>query len=239
MNILVVNDDGITASGIIRLSRMACRLGRVWVVAPDSQCSAMSQKLTINSTISVRPAEFPVDAVEGAWSVSGTPADCVKLALTKLLPVRPDIVFSGINLGYNSGYDIVYSGTVGAAMEALMSGIPAMAFSTDFTGVYDVVDEYLESTTREVLSKPISGSEIWNINFPGIPLNELKGTLYDRVPAACAFYENSYTPVETGEDGSETFKITGMPFGHSPKGTDVEAILNGYISIGTIRNMIL
>ena len=105
MRILVVNDDGIEAAGIVRLAAMAKELGEVWVVAPDAQCSAMSQRITVRGELQLQKRDdFPVDGVE-AYSLSGTPADCVKVAVEYLMKeVLPDIVFSGINKGYNVGY---------------------------------------------------------------------------------------------------------------------------------------
>ena len=102
MRILVVNDDGITSEGIRGAQQLAARFGEVWVVAPDDQCSAMSQKITVRGDMKVKRIDFPVPAVQ-AYSVGGTPADCVKAALYHLMPERPDIVFSGINYGYNCG----------------------------------------------------------------------------------------------------------------------------------------
>ena len=119
MRILIVNDDGIRSSGLISLARMAVELGEVWVAAPESQCSAMSHRISVFGAVGVQPEpDFPVNGVK-AYSISGSPADCVKVALAYIMKERPDVVFSGINNGYNVGIDILYSGTVGAAMEAL------------------------------------------------------------------------------------------------------------------------
>ena len=130
MKILIVNDDSISAPGIAVLAKAAAQIGEVTVVAPAEQCSALSQKLTLRETLSVeRVKDFPVD-VKAAWKVGGTPVDCVKVALDYILKEKPDLVLSGINNGYNVGFDIAYSGTLGAAFEAVRNGIPAMAFST-------------------------------------------------------------------------------------------------------------
>ena len=129
MKILIVNDDSITAPGIEKLAKAASCLGEVWVVAPEEQCSALSQKLTLREQLTVRKVEdFPVD-VAGAYAVGGTPVDCVKVALTYILKEKPDYVFSGINDGYNVGYDISYSGTLGAAFEAVKNGIDLVYIS--------------------------------------------------------------------------------------------------------------
>lgn len=133
--ILIANDDGIGAEGIARLAAAALPFGRVFVAAPDTQCSGMSQKLTIRGELSVTEAPFPVP-VEAAWAVGGTPADCVKAAIKALLPVRLDVVLTGINRGYNAGFDIAYSGTVGAALEAVMNGAcPPLPFPRARTAI--------------------------------------------------------------------------------------------------------
>lgn len=237
MRILVVNDDGIAAGGILRLAKAAAALGEVWVVAPAGQCSAMSHCITVQGQFEVQTKQFPVDGVR-AYSVSGTPADCVKTALRCLMPERPDVVFSGINCGYNAGLDLLYSGTVGAAMEALSNGIPAIAFSSEMNGVYDVVDEYLLPIIRELLDKPLPANELWNVNFPGCALSELKGILRERVPAQTPFYRDHYD-MEELEEGTFRLTASGIPIRKGEEGTDIAAVLANYISIGTVRNGIL
>ena len=117
MRILVVNDDGIQAPGIRKLAELARQFGEVTVAAPKHQCSGMSHRITVDAGLEIARVDFPVEGVE-AYSIDGTPADCVKVAISNIMKEKPDIVFSGINRGYNIGYDILYSGTVGAAMEA-------------------------------------------------------------------------------------------------------------------------
>ena len=150
MRILIVNDDGIKAPGIRKLAELSMQLGEVWVVAPKSQCSAMSQRITLFEDIEVTPECYDVDGVR-AYSVGGTPADCVKVALEFLMPEKPDVVFSGINSGYNTGIDILYSGTVGAAMEALANGIRSFAFSNKNDTSWETADAYLISIVKELL----------------------------------------------------------------------------------------
>ncbi len=237
MRILVVNDDGIMAPGICRLAEMARELGEVWVAAPDGQCSAMSQRITVHRDLKITRVSFPVADVS-AYSVSGTPADCVKVALTHILPGKPDVVFSGINGGYNAGIDLLYSGTVGAAMEALTQGIPAIAFSCQHEGDYEVVDAYLSSITKELLAQKLPANEIWNVNFPGCSLQELKGILRDRKPAQTQFYLDHYEKKEQ-PDGSIALYAAGRPVTEGEEGTDIGAVLSNYISIGTVRNAVL
>lgn len=239
LKILVVNDDGISSPGIERLAENAVKFGEVWVVAPANQCSAMSQKLTIFDNMELKRVDFHVP-VAAAYSLNGTPVDCVKVAVKMLLPEKPDVVFSGINFGYNAGMDIAYSGTVGATMEAAINGIPAIAFSSAHDGSFDVTDKYIEQITEELLNSPLPRGQVWNVNFPGCPLSEYKGILRDRKIAQLCFFENCYE-LKKREDGGEEF----VPYSDlpetalAPEGTDIHALLNGYISIGTIKSMVV
>jgi len=238
MRILIVNDDGISAPGIRKLVQIAVLFGEVWVVAPKEQCSAMSHRITVNGEIQVVKEGFEVKDVKAAYSVKGTPADCVKIALKYLLPERPDIVFSGINNGYNAGLDISYSGTVGAAMEALLNKIPAIAFSSELEGDYKITDQYLFQVISELLKEPIAKNEIWNVNIPCGEIKECKGVLKERIPAQEQFYADNY---EKTDLTINSFALTacGIPAEDAKDGTDMRAVLDGYISIGKIRNTIL
>ena len=242
MRILVVNDDGIQAEGIKHLARMACKLGEVWVVAPESQCSAMSQRITIRSEMVVRKVDFEVEGVK-AYSLSGTPADCVKVALLNLMPQKPDIVFSGINFGYNAGYDILYSGTVGAAYEALANKVPAIAFSMESTDNYEVVDKYIYPITQELLYKNASMdkvplNQLWNVNFPGCSLEKCKGILWDRVPANCQYYADCYEETAIDEKAVRLMG-GGIQVKDAPQGSDIKALIDNYISIGIVKNAVI
>ena len=237
MKILVTNDDGIKAEGIERLARMARNLGEVWVVAPKEQCSAMSQRITVHADLMVRPETFPVEGVH-AYSVSGTPADCVKVALMYLLPEKPDIVFSGINVGYNIGFDIAYSGTVGAAMEAIMEGVPAIAFSNESNGVYEVAEAHMLAVTKDLMGREIAKNEIWNVNFPGCPIEKYKGILEEQQIAQSQFYLDNYSR-EDYEDGSFRLSAAGLPVTEGAEGSDMWAVLEGYISVGKIQSQVL
>ncbi len=236
MRILVVNDDGIAFGGIRELVSLAKDFGQVTVVAPASQCSAMSQRITVSGELEVKREEFPVEDVE-AYSVSGTPADCVKVALECLMDEKPDLIFSGINEGYNIAYDIVYSGTVGAAMEGIMHGVKSIAFSLESHTSYDVVRAYFKEVTELILKRDISIHEIWNVNFPGCSPEEVRGILFDRKPAASTFYGEKLQ-LEMDENGCGRAKLSFDFSKATPKGTDMEAVNNNYISIGKVRNLI-
>ena len=235
--ILLVNDDGIEAEGLRRLAEMAASLGEVWVVAPDRQCSAMSHKLTLYESMPLWEERFPVP-VAGAWRLGGTPADCVKVALGHLLSFRPDYVFSGINRGWNAGYDVAYSGTVAAAMEAVMQGVPAIAFSTEYPENYETAERCLPALASELMARSPGRGAIWNVNFPGCPLHLLKGVLYDRRVAPLQLYADGFVP-ERGEDGGLRLWQRGGRVDPAllPEGTDLAALSAGYVSVGRLRSM--
>ena len=241
MKILVVNDDSINAPGIVLLAKAAMEFGEVTVVAPSNQCSAMSSKLTIRGSLRVDKVEdFPVP-VKAAYKVNGTPVDCVKVALHYILEEKPDYVFSGINDGYNVGYDIAYSGTLGAAFEAVMQGIPAMAFSNTMNEPMNIAEKYLTSIIQELIEKGQGRGEVWNVNFPSVDPSEFKGILRDRPVAGVPVYQEKYIP-EINDDGSTTLVISGHPLPVEesvPEGTDVDAVMHDYISIGKVKSVVL
>ena len=141
--ILITNDDGIDADGLVRLARAAVEFGEVWVVAPDSQRSAMSHGVTLRESIQVWKVDFPVPGVH-AYACVGKRADCVRIGVLNIVPGKPDHVFSGINYGYNVATDIQYSATAGAAFEAAFQKIHTIAFSEDSCEIQDVTYRYLK-----------------------------------------------------------------------------------------------
>lgn len=241
MKILVVNDDGIASSGIEMLARLAKNFGSVTVVAPDRQCSGMSQRLTFDSDYPVRPYCFPVEGVE-AYSVGGTPVDCVRAALGHVLAREPDIVFSGINSGYNIGRDIAYSGTVGAALEALMSGVPAIAFSQGFSLDHRLVEENIPAIIKELILSEITDKEIWNVNFPVCQPEQLRGILRDRTIAKAGHCNGELRSIQN-EDGQYLRQLL-TDEGKIPRSlfsadSDMYAVYNNYISIGKVSSCVL
>ena len=207
--ILITNDDGIEAPGILLLAELAREFGEAVVVAPSSQCSAMSQRLTLKQEMEIRAREdFPVDGVK-AWSLDGTPADCVKIAL-RILSVKPDLVFSGINEGFNTGFD-------------------------ENCRNYSAVRAHMAELTEELLQKEIERNAFWNINFPACDAGELKGIEYDRRPAEMQLYADNI-PQKHYPDGRRTVMEWGVPVGpdEAPEGTDIHAVLHGKISVGKV-----
>lgn len=181
MEILITNDDGIYAPGLAALYQELSLLGKVAVVAPESEQSAVGHAISLNQPLRVR--RIALDGGVPGWAVSGTPADCVKIALAELLPRPPDLVVSGINLGPNVGINVLYSGTVSAATEASILGVRGVAFS---------LNTYREpnfpraaALARELLSRllPWSGwtpAICLNINLPDLPPEDIRGIRFTR-----------------------------------------------------------
>ena len=172
MNILISNDDGFQAPGIVALYEALKDLGRVEVVAPEHNNSAKSNALTLHSPLYVS------EASNGFRYVNGTPADCVHIALTGLLDYKPDLVVSGINNGANMGDDTIYSGTVGAAMEGYLFGIPAIAFSQveKGWGHIDAAAAKARELVQQMLAQHPAVGAPWllNVNIPNQPVDHIK-----------------------------------------------------------------
>ena len=232
--ILVSNDDGISSEGIVRLAALAKKYGEVWVVAPSRQYSAMSHAATFWEPVDVWPSDFPVEGVH-AYATSGTPADCVSIGLTAVVPGGPDVVFCGINTGFNMASDIQYSATVGAAMEAANHHFHTIAFSESHTGRHSVTDRYIDQIMGELIDKPLNRNEIWNVNFPDCPVDECKGIMYDCAVSQDDFYAGGYDVV--GRDGDKISYIVNFARNwKATEGTDLWAIINNFVSVGKVKN---
>ena len=234
--ILITNDDGITADGLLRLVKVAKEYGEVWVVAPDGERSASSHCINIRTPMDVYPYDYPVEGVK-AFSCSGTPADCVRVGSLAVMPEKPDVVFSGINKGFNAGTDIQYSGTCGAALEASFQGYHAIAVSEGFEGIHDVTEKYLKQIIDEIIDNKLEFGQIWNVNLPNIPLEECKGILWDRTVSTGLFFKDSYKVIEELPDGGKRYLVDGKKVKISEEGSDLRAIFNGYVSVGIVTNI--
>src|ERR1044072_5809734 len=172
MNLLVTNDDGILAPGLALLAEVCREVGNVTVIAPDREQSGTSHSLTLHRPL--RPTRRP----DGAWQGDGTPTDCVMLAIQALMPERPDFVFSGVNHGPNMGEDVLYSGTVSAAMEAVTLGVPGIGISF-VGGQLETMASYrdlLVMLVRRITSLPsFPEHTLLNVNLPNIPASEVRG----------------------------------------------------------------
>ena len=235
MRILITNDDGIEADGIIRLAKAALKFGEVWVVAPSGQRSASSHSITLRTSIEVCRADFPVEGVE-AFAISGTPADCVRVGVRALLPQKPDLILAGINYGYNVGTDVQYSGTIGAAMEGMFQGIRSVAFSEGTEGKPDITDEYLEKLLAEAIDMPVGELEIVSVNIPAVSREEFKGILRDRTVSRNFVFDDHYEKKDASE-GKASYMVAGEFCDHAEDKSDLRAVLDGYISIGRVRNI--
>lgn len=232
--ILVTNDDGIDSDGIVRLVKTAAKFGEVWVVAPCKQYSAMSHSATFWTPIDVWPVDFPVEGVH-AFATSGTPSDCICVALNAVLPFKPDVVFCGINAGYNIASSIQYSGTCGAAFEASNQGFHTIAFSEYHEGTHEVTDKYIEEIASVLIDKPLGVNEIWNVNFPGCSLEECKGIKYGCVVSPVPFFSGGYKEIK--KDGDKiTYMIDYKPVWEAEEGTDLRALIDNYVAVGKVKN---
>lgn len=237
MKILITNDDGIRADGIIRLARVAKEFGDVWVVAPESQRSAASHSITLHSEIDIYPCEdFPVEGVH-AYYCSGTPGDCVRVGGLNVMPERPEVVLSGINYGYNCASDIQYSATCGAAFEAAFQGYHAIALSEGACDCHQVTDKYLRQVLSELLDKELAPGHIHNVNFPGCSLGECQGILYDRKISRGMFFKDTYDVVEKLSDGGLRYMVNGHYNEENEADTDFRAITDKYVSVGVVNNV--
>lgn len=233
--ILITNDDGIHADGLVRLARTAAEFGEVWVVAPDSERSAMSHSVTLRHPIEAWQVDFPVPGVH-AYACDGQPTDCVRIGVLNIVPGKPDHVFSGINYGYNLATDIQYSATAGAAFEAAFQKIHTIAFSEDAADVHEVTDRYLKEAIAELIDKPLSTGQIWNVNFPGCRLAECNGILWGRTVSDDVFFKDRYieTPVS---EGRISYMVEGIRNYDAKERTDLRAILDNYVSVGIVTNI--
>ena len=236
MRILITNDDGIQAAGIIRLARAAKEFGEVWVVAPESQRSAASHSISLHNAIDIYQCEdFPIEGVH-AYSCSGTPGDCVRVGSLSVMPAKPDVVLSGINFGLNVASDIQYSATAGAAFEAAFQGYHAIALS-EGCNFSDVTDKYIREILKKLLDSPLEAGNIHNVNFPDCPLSDCQGILYDRTVSRGMFYKDHYNVVEELDDGGIRYMVEGVYTPEAEDDSDFHAVLNNYISVGVVNNI--
>ena len=178
--ILVTNDDGIHAPGIYALYQAMKAIGEPYVVAPDSERSAVGHAITLSDPL--RVWEYERNGKFFGWAVNGTPADCVKLAVKAILNFRPDLVVSGINQGPNTAMNVIYSGTVSAATEGMIMGIPSIAISiTSFRkDNFEVASKFAQQLARIVLEKGLPEGTLLNVNIPAVPEEEIRGVRITR-----------------------------------------------------------
>ncbi|CEN33466.1 5'/3'-nucleotidase SurE [Capnocytophaga cynodegmi] len=233
--ILVTNDDGITAPGIRCLIRVMNEIGEVVVVAPDSPQSGMGHAVTLNSTLHCEPIHID-NGIQREYTCSGTPVDCVKIARHEVLKRTPDLCVSGINHGSNSSINVIYSGTMSAAVEAGIEGIPAIGFSLlDYSWEADFEEtrDFVKKITLNVLKNGLPKGVVLNVNIPKLKRDEIKGIRICR--QAQARWQEKFDR-RISPQGRTYYWMTGK-FINEDVGEDTDewALANGYVSVVPIR----
>lgn len=231
MEILLTNDDGFAAEGLWALKGELDKMGKVSVVAPSQPQSGASCAITINGEMAIEKIEGEAGAV--TCSLDACPVDCVKVALTQLLERKPDVVVAGINLGANTGVHLFYSGTVAAALEGAMSGVPSFSVSLEYSVSPDFSSAARIATSliRKLLNLRIHLSAV-NINLP----RELAGIRGVRVTRHCTRGELETFRKSITADGRESFSyVLNDPLPAGTAGSDREALKEGYVSITPLR----
>jgi len=230
MRILLTNDDGINAPGLAALRSAVADLGEVVVVAPDMERSGVAHSITLAQPLRIRKVYHGHEFF--GYGINGAPADCVKLACREILDQLPDMVLSGINLGANAAINVLYSGTVAAAIEGAMLGVPSLAFSLAETERPDFAEA--AAIARELLEKLLTNwpppHKLLNVNIPGLPRSRLRGIRVTHQSASA--YRELYDK-RTDPWGRTYFWITGeltREFEREPE-SDLRALAEGYISI--------
>lgn len=236
MQILITNDDGIMAPGIQELARKMSKVGEVIISAPMEEQSAMGHGITIRDPIRIRPMNFP--GVAKAWAVGGTPADCVKLAVQELICSDCSLVLSGINNGPNLGTDVLYSGTVSAAIEGAIQGIPSIALSMSAYGAqdYQAAADIACILAEKVYSNKnlIPPDTLLNVNIPSVPMEKIKGFRITKLGQR--EYANVFDK-RVDPRGNTYFWLTGevVPDQEEDPEIDSVALENNYVSITPIH----
>ena len=229
VRILVTNDDGIQSTGLTALAAALSPLGEVWIVAPDRERTAVAHAVTLHKPLRVH------NAGRRTYSVNGTPVDCVNLALLKIMPKPPQLVVSGINRGVNLGDDVLYSGTVSAAVEGTILGVPSMAVSQEGVGRFrfEVGAHYAVRVARMILQQGLPEETLVNLNAPDRPLGNTTG-----VRVTCLSRRRFDNPIIEKVDphGRNYYWIAGNRISWSrSKDSDHEAIAEGAASLTPIR----
>lgn len=236
MKILISNDDGIHANGIQTLAQKLSQRYEVYVVAPDRERSATGHALTLHKPIRIEEVSLPYPVAK-AYAVSGTPSDCVKLALNALLEVDIDVVVSGINHGPNLGSDVLYSGTVSAALEGAINGLPSMAVSL-VNGFEKMADfshgaEFIYNFLPRAMESGIPSRSILNINIPAVSLHRMAGIKITEL--GTRMYTDTYEK-RVDPRGGVYYWLAGEVIDSGEAETsDVEAIRNNLVSISPVH----
>lgn len=235
MRILLTNDDGIWAEGIRVLASVLSEKADVYIVAPDRERSASSHSITFHKPLRVEVVSLP--KIKNAWKVDGTPSDCVKIALNNILDFKPDLLVSGINRGPNLGCDVLYSGTVSAAIEGFINDVPSVAVSMAAYEdiIYEPAAEFIRDNCETFAGIKGLNFSVLNINFPNIAAEEVKGRLITKL--GDRRYDNTYD-VRKDPRGKEYYWLAGdvlnstdADFSEAAVVGDVDAVEHKYVSM--------
>ncbi|MBL4625505.1 MAG: 5'/3'-nucleotidase SurE [Flavobacteriales bacterium] len=234
--ILVTNDDGVTSPGIKALVEVALEFGEVVVVAPDKAQSGMGHAITLEDTLRKKEVNLFEGAI--AFSCTGTPVDCVKLAVNVFLDRKPDLIVSGINHGSNASVNVIYSGTMSAAVEGAMEKIPAIGFSLldhALEAHFDTAKKYAAIIIQKTLKKGLPEGVCLNVNFPKLGEAEIAGI---KICRQCNGNWTEEFDERKDPSGKEYYWLTGVFENYEPEATDTDiwALDNGYVSIVPVHS---
>lgn len=234
MNILITNDDGVHAEGLMALKSALDQIGRVFVVAPDRPRSACGHSITLHKPL--RAAQVTLRDGTKAYASNGTPSDCVSLALLGMLDEPVDLVVSGINHGPNLGWDLTYSGTVSAAMEASITGVQAFAISvTGYKGDVDYATAagFAAALAGILREHRLPESTLFNVNVPDLPASEIRGVQITRQGKR---RYSGQLEKRTDPMGRDYYWLGGdLPEDTLEEGTDVHAVAEGFVSVTPVH----
>ncbi|MDE2259104.1 MAG: 5'/3'-nucleotidase SurE [Betaproteobacteria bacterium] len=230
MHILLSNDDGYFSSGLVALANAMAPLGTVTVVAPDAERSGASNSLTLDRPLMVRRAP------NGFYHVNGTPTDCVHMAVTGLLDITPDVIVSGINHGANMGDDTIYSGTVAAATEGYLLGIPSIAVSlvtSHGAGHFDTAAQIVAQLVQRIQRNPLAQATLLNVNVPDAPFEQIKGLKITRLGRR----HKAEPVIKSVNPRGELVYWVGAagPAADAGAGTDFDAVAQGWVSLTPLQ----
>ncbi len=235
MRILLTNDDGINSPGLVALRQVLEEFATVYMVAPDRERSGTGHSITVFEPIRVRKVDLP-DSSSLAWVIDGTPLDCVKLGLSALVPERPDFVVAGINCGANLGTDVLYSGTVSAAVEGVVMGIPSVAVSLNSFRVdqdFSFTARFARAVLRTLWREGVAPDIVLNINVPAIPRQEIKGVKITKL--GNRNYDNIFEERKDPRGNSYYWLGGDVVLEEQDPDSDVNAVNDGYLSITPIH----
>lgn len=234
MKILLTNDDGIHAGGIRALARELSTLGDLYMAAPDRERSGTGHSITVFEPIKAIPVQIP--EARQAWIVGGTPVDCVKLAMARLVPEKVDLIVSGINHGPNLGTDVLYSGTVSAAAEGVIMGAPAIAVSLNSYNEemdFKLAASFTRRVIQTVWERGINRTTLLNINIPCLPKDQIKGVRITSL--GVRNYDNLFEERKDPRGNAYYWLGGGVIEEEQQPESDVTAVQEGFISITPIR----